>query len=81
MAEEEKNPNVTNPENAQTTIETGAAQENKTLSKEQNNTVSSTKNTKNKKKKKPSDLEIDSQNSLRETKNKFKNTYSSGSLK
>ena len=62
MAEEEKNQNSTIPENAQTTIETGGVQDNKTISKEQNNTISTNKNTKKKKKKKPSDIEVDSQN-------------------
>ena len=78
MAEEEKNPTITN---VQSTLETGEIQDNKILSKEQNNTIASRNNTQKKKKKKPSDLEIDSQNSLIGAKNKFKNTYSSGSLK
>ena len=61
--------------------ETGTVQDNKPTSKEQNNTISSTKESKPKKKRKPFDIRVDSQNSLKESKNKFKNTYSTESLK
>ena len=50
MAEEEKNQNANMQENAQSTLETGTVQDNKPTSKEQNNTISSTKESKPKKK-------------------------------
>ena len=81
MAEEEKNQNANMQENAQSTLETGTVRDNKPTSKEQNNTISSTKESKPKKKRKPFDIRVDSQNSLKESKNKFKNTYSTESLK
>ena len=73
MSEEvklEENPTIN--ANAQSTIETN------TLSNH-NNTNTSKNKTKTKKKK-PSELQMDSQNSFKETKNKFKNTYSSNTL-
>jgi hypothetical protein len=79
--EESKDGNPTIKENAQSTLETGTYPEQKTITNEQNNTISSTKESKPKKKRKPFDIRVDSQNSLKESKNKFKNTYSTESLK
>ena len=71
MSEEEKlEENPTINANAQSTIETN------TLSNHNNTNTSKNKT----KKKKPSELQMDSQNSFKETKNKFKNTYSSNTL-
>ena len=75
MSEETKEDDPTQRDKAQTTIETGA------LSKEQYNTISSTNNKPRNKKKKPADINVDSSNSLKGTKNKFKNAYSSETLK
>ena len=71
MSEEEKlEENPTINANAQSTIETN------TLSNHNNTNTSKNKT----KKKKPSEIQMDSQNSFKETKNKFKNTYSSNTL-
>ena len=78
--EETKEGNQATKENAQTTIETGTVQDQNTISKEQN-TISSSQNKSKKKKKIPSEIQVDSNSSLKKTKNKFKNAYSTQSLK
>ena len=85
MSEEEqqnesKEGNPTGKENVQSTIETGTLPEFKTISNEQN-TISSTKGENKKKKEKPREIQVDSQNDQKETKRKYKNTESSKSLK
>ena len=79
--EESKEGNPTGKENVQSTIETGTLPEFKTISNEQNNTISSTKGENKKKKEKPREIQVDSQNDKKETKRKYKNTESSKSLK
>ena len=73
--EETKEPIQTFPENAQTTIETG------TLSKDQNDTIPASKKQKRKKnKKKPSELQLDSNTKPNLTNFKFKSIFSSNAL-
>lgn len=71
MSEEETKQQIqTFPDNAQTTIETG------TLSKEQNDTIQSSKIKKTKKKKKTLTLQLDSKNSFNTKGYKFKGIFS-----
>jgi len=79
--EESKEGNPTIKENVQSTLETGSLPELKTISNEQNNTISSKKANNKKKKEKPADIQVDSQNDKKETKRKYKNTESTKSLK
>ena len=73
MSEEEetKQQFQTLQDNAQTTIETGV------LSKEQNNTIQSSKKQNKKRKKKPSELQLDIKNSFNGTQYKFKSIFDS----
>ncbi len=73
MSEEEetKQQFQTLQDNAQTTIETGV------LSKEQNNTIQSCKKQNKKRKKKPSELQLDIKNSFNGTQYKFKSIFDS----
>ena len=79
--EESKDGNPTGKENVQSTIETGTLPELKTISNEQNNSISSTKDENKKKREKPSEIQVDSRNDKKETKRKYKNTESTKSLK
>ena len=73
--EERKEQILSIPEKAQTTKETG------TLSKEQNDTISSSKKLKTKKnKKKPFELKLDSNFQTNQTNFKFKSIFSSNAL-
>ena len=56
-------------------------QEKEKVYKDLNNTISSSKGDKKKKKEKPSEIQVDSQNDKKETKRKYKNTESTKSLK
>ena len=72
--EERKNQNQTIPENAPTTIETGA------FSKEQNETIQSYKKPKTKKKKKKLKIQLDSSFKQNQTNYKYKTFFASNPL-
>lgn len=69
---------INNEETKQTTVETGSLQDNKTLNKGKNNTISSFYKPKNKRKKKISKMEIESKSNQSE--NNFKKENFSPSL-
>ena len=79
--EESKDGNPTIKENAQSTLETGTYPEQKTITNEQNNTILSTKGNEKKKKEKPAEIKVESQNDKKDIKKKNINTESTKSLK